>query len=241
MERVDDTSVYLNKEKDMSAEFDDYASPKRWDEFEWEKFMKERDEEADKIARFMEEHKDDPDLDSLLAREMGWFMDDTKGVDKTTDSNFDDVDDEGEEWKSAAGIRSEDYSGSLLPDFRSDPVYRKAFDFAIDSVALLDGLAEDLQTDSMIQDAFSLALMPAAKVANAWDDGSDNPDLLGYRIAAYKRGLAAANKSLELMGNIRRRRLVDDHHLLALINLGTEVRNDIAIRILEVRQRFNEG
>ncbi len=235
-------NLFLDKEKDMSDGFDKYGNPKRWDEFEWERFMKERDEEAARIARFMEEHKDDPNLDSLIAREIGLFTEnDAEDTDGSSGSYFDDTDNEGEEWKSAAGIESHDDAEKSIPDFRLDPLYRKAFDFAMDSVSLLDGLPEAIRADSLIQEALSTALMPAAKVANAWDDGSDEPDMLGYRIAAYKRGLAAANKSLDLMAGIRERELFDDQRLLSLIELGTEVRNDIAVRILEVRKRFNEG
>lgn len=225
----------------MSEEFDEFGNPKRWDEFEWEQFMKERDEEASRLAHFMEEHKDDPDLDQLMAREMGWFTDDPEETDEEDDFFIEESDDEGEGWKSAAGIESVDYEDGSPPDFRADPLYRMAFDFAIASTTWLQELPEVLRTDPDIQEAFSLGVMPAAKIANAWDDGNDDLNMLGYRIAAYKRGLAAANRSLGLMGSLRERRLLDDERLLAVINLATEVRNAIAMRILEVRKRFDEG
>lgn len=225
----------------MSEEFDEFGNPKRWDEFEWEEFMKERDEEASKLARFIEEHKDDPDLDQLMAREMGWFTENPGDAEEEDDFFMDDADDEGEEWKSAAGIEPVDDDRGGLPDFRSDPLYSKAFDFAIDATTWIQELPEALRTDPEIEEAFSLGVMPAAKIANAWDDGADDLDMLGYRIAAYKRGLAAANRSLELMGRIRERKMLDDQRLLALITLATDVRNAIAVRILELRKRFDEG
>lgn len=224
----------------MSEEFDESSDPERWDEFQWEKFMKERDEATDRFTRFMEEHSDDPDLSSILAREIGMPPGFFERLNEEEDFSPQDYEDEGEGWKTSAGMESEELFGSPTRNSRSDALYRKAFEFAVDSIELLQSLPMETRKDHEIQEAFSQALLPAAKIANAWDDGSDDVDMLGYRIAAYKRGLSAANRSLELMGKIRERRILDEARLVALINLGTEVRNGIAFLILEVRKRFDE-
>lgn len=227
----------------MSEEFDEDGNPERWDEFEWEKFMKERDADADKLSRFMDEHIDDPNLDSLIAREMGWIADDSTDNGEKGAENFhffseDEPEDEGEEWKAAAGIADEG-AGRSIPDFQSDTLYRKAFDLAVDLTTWWQGLPQNLKTDPDIAEARSQALLPAAKIANGWGDDNDNKELLGYRVAAYKRGLAAANRALELMGRIRERKMLDENRLIDMINRATEVRNGLAVRVLEVRDLFN--
>lgn len=42
------------------------------DEFQWEKFLKESDERAEKFAELFERYKDEPDGERRVAREMGW-------------------------------------------------------------------------------------------------------------------------------------------------------------------------
>lgn len=42
------------------------------DEFEWEQYLREADERADRYVELMERYLDHPDGDRLIAREMGW-------------------------------------------------------------------------------------------------------------------------------------------------------------------------
>lgn len=216
----------------MSEEF--RQEDDSWDEFKWEEYLKKQDEEAARLSRFVDEHKDDPDLESLIAHELG--LPEEELGEEEDEAEYDDPD-EGEGWKAATGYSAGEPAEVPEDEFRSDPLYRKAFDFAIDAVDWLQRMPDTLRDDSEIQEAFSQALLPAAKIANAFDDGNDDPDMLAYRVANYKRGLACANRSLELMARIRERGILDDTHLMALENLGTEVRNDLAIRVLEIRNK----
>ncbi len=45
---------------------------KEWDEFDYEKFMRECDARTDKYAELMDKYMDHPDRDRLIAKEMGW-------------------------------------------------------------------------------------------------------------------------------------------------------------------------
>ena len=45
---------------------------KDWDEFDYEKFMRECDARTDKYAELMDKYMDHPDRDRLIAKEMGW-------------------------------------------------------------------------------------------------------------------------------------------------------------------------
>src|SRR5436190_1708166 len=45
---------------------------KEWDEFDYEKFMRESDARTDKYAELLEKYMDHPDRDKIIAQEMGW-------------------------------------------------------------------------------------------------------------------------------------------------------------------------
>ncbi|HWH70960.1 MAG TPA: hypothetical protein VNT26_16345 [Candidatus Sulfotelmatobacter sp.] len=45
---------------------------KEWDEFDYEKFMRECDARTDKYAELLDKYLDHPDRDRIIAREMGW-------------------------------------------------------------------------------------------------------------------------------------------------------------------------
>jgi hypothetical protein len=45
---------------------------KKWDEFDYEKLMKESDARTDKFMELLDKYEDDPNSDEIIAREMGW-------------------------------------------------------------------------------------------------------------------------------------------------------------------------
>ena len=45
---------------------------KEWDEFDYEKFMRECDARTDKYAELLDKYMDHPDSDRIIAQEMGW-------------------------------------------------------------------------------------------------------------------------------------------------------------------------
>ncbi|HYG35069.1 MAG TPA: hypothetical protein VEC99_09810, partial [Clostridia bacterium] len=45
---------------------------KEWDEFDYEKFMRECDARTDKYAELLDKYIDHPDRDHIIAKEMGW-------------------------------------------------------------------------------------------------------------------------------------------------------------------------
>jgi hypothetical protein len=45
---------------------------KEWDEFDYEKFMRESDARTDKYAELLEKYMDHPERDKIIAKEMGW-------------------------------------------------------------------------------------------------------------------------------------------------------------------------
>ncbi len=43
-----------------------------WDEYDWERFLREQDLRAERYLELMETYRDHPDRDNIVAREMGW-------------------------------------------------------------------------------------------------------------------------------------------------------------------------
>ncbi len=161
----------------MSEEPLGEENDERWDEFRWEKLLKENDDLTDKFARIVEQYGDDPNLEAILAHEMGWDEKESEGEEPDFFSDDDDTyDDGGEEWKAAAGIQSEEFPGvdEFAPgrsdsDFRTDALYQKAFEFAINSRKWFRQLPETIQNDPDAVEIISHAAIPAAKIAGAFE------------------------------------------------------------------------
>src|SRR2546427_1355817 len=52
---------------------------KEWDEFDYEKMMRESDARTDKYLELLDKYQDDPDQERLIAREMGWLDEEESG------------------------------------------------------------------------------------------------------------------------------------------------------------------
>ncbi|MBI5768262.1 MAG: hypothetical protein HZA93_10735 [Verrucomicrobia bacterium] len=47
-----------------------------WNEFDWERYLREQDETIDRYLRFYEAHRENPDRIDAVADDMGWSLDD---------------------------------------------------------------------------------------------------------------------------------------------------------------------
>lgn len=85
-------------------------------------------------------------------------------------------------------------------------------------------------------------MIPAMKIAGALavdGDAEAEKEILGLRLANYKRGLHAANIVLNCLSDAREKGLIASESVFPIIKQATELRNAIAVRILEVREQFN--
>lgn len=217
---------------------------KPMDEFGWEEFLKKNDLMVDKYAALMQKYMDDPNCDEIIAREMGWnHMLEDDGIERpwldemnAAMERGDDVE-EGDEWKVAAEI--EDESEYEIPDFRKDPLYRLGFSFAVDFINWFRELPETIQDDPDLLEAMRNATIPGAKIAGAVSIDDEDKDQLGMRLATYKRGLVAANKTLTALSVVKEKNLINQKDIFPFIKRATELRNAMAVRVLEIRDRFN--
>ena len=211
------------------------------DEFEWEEFLKKNDKMVDTYAALMEKYMDDPNCDEIIAREMGWnHLLEDDGVDRPWLDEMNvalEHGEEGEEWKSAAGI--EENEESCVPDIHKDPLYQIGFSFAVNFMKWCDDLPERATKDTDMREAMQNCAIPAAKIAGAVSMNNDDKDQLGLRLANYKRGLIAANKTLTALSTVHEKGLIEQKQVITFIKQATELRNALAVRVLEIRDMFN--
>ena len=210
-----------------------------WDEFKWEEFMKQQDKKVDRYMELFYRYQDDPNRDEIIAREMGWswLLEEDHGEDPPQISSEEDIE-EGEGWKTAAGL--DDDEAFELHQYKSLPVYRLSHEFALRAFRFADRLPESVRGDSAVVDFVSNAMIAGAKIAGGTGIG-DDPDELGGNIAYCKRGLAASNLALAALHEMNEKHVVEDNEYIGLIKEATEVRNAIALHIVDLREKFRRG
>lgn len=216
---------------------DEENEPEIWDEHRWEEFFKESDKRTNKYVRLLEEYMDHPDRDRIIAEEMGWTHlmdggDDKNG--KWIDEYITDEVEDGEDWKRLTGYEPTDYDS-----FENLPLYQQAFEFTIDAMNMVDDRLADSDDESVSAFARSV-IVPPAKIAGGFGLGFEM-DSLGGNIANCKRGLNAANRALEALYEIGEKELLDIETYLEFYGRAKEVRDELAIYIVELRERFRRG
>ncbi|MBP6673372.1 MAG: hypothetical protein KA247_09495, partial [Bacteroidetes bacterium] len=139
------------------------------DEFQWEEFMKKSDEIADKLSKLMEQHLDDPNLDDIIAREMGWNkVSDDDGIERPWLDEMEEAveemldDERSEEWKRTAGL-----SNAERDELERDPLYVMGNSFTIDSMRWCGSLSDEVKDDAGMRTVMEHLMIPAVKIAGA--------------------------------------------------------------------------
>lgn len=213
------------------------SNPEIWDEHRWEEFFKESDKRTDKYSQLFDEYMDHPDRDRIIAEEMGWdhLLDESdEEIEEWADEFFIDEYDEGEEWKQLTGYDPTEYD-----HFENLPLYKLARNFTTDAIKLTDKYLAEHDDESVKIFARSL-IIPPAKIAGGFGLGFE-PEFLGGNIANCKRGLNAANRMLNSLYEIGEKELLDREIYLEYYARAKEVRDELAIYIVELRERFRWG
>lgn len=211
-----------------------------WDEFRWEEFMKEQDKMVERYMELFERYQNDPNRDEIIAHEMGWdkFPENKEWEDAMDYINECENCEDGEEWKKL--MPSDRNNTSLKNEFDSIPVCRISKEFAIRALQLADTLPASNRENPSVVSFVSNALIASAKVAGGTDMGDDIDDL-GANIAFCKRGLAASNIAIDALQKMKDERIISGSVYLKMVNEATEVRNEIAKYILDLREKFRSG
>ena len=213
--------------------------PDIWDEHRWEAFFKESDKRTDQYSELLNKYIDHPERDRIIAEKMGWThllddIDNKNENDKWMDDIFINEFEEGEEWKRKTG-----YDPTEFDSFENLPLYQKAFDFTIDAMELVDEHLGNVNDDSVSIFTQNVTI-PPAKIAGGFGFGFEM-DSIGGNIANCKRGLKAANQMLNALYEIGEKNFLDQLTYREYYSRAKEVRDELAIYIVELRERFSRG
>ena len=100
-------------------------SERMWDEYDWERFLREQDQKTEKYMQLLEKYLDDPQRDEIIAREMGWTqLLDAKDWSAEVDALLDEDPEEDDDLEPDRGAKS-------VETFEEHSLYRAAFALTI--------------------------------------------------------------------------------------------------------------
>jgi hypothetical protein len=198
-----------------------------WDEYQWERFLQQQEDKAEKYMRLLEEHLDDPRRDEIIAREMGW----TQFLDANDwSSELDTLPDEDMAEDNDPDIDGDSRSAET---FEGHDLYRAAFALTIWIDHLFDRNASLSDEPAAVKLATQAALANA-KLAAALS--SDSLSEIGMTIAYLKRALRAITISMDAAAQLRKAAgLVSRSQYAVLRKRLFQVRDGIVTLIGEYR------
>src|SRR6266576_6002584 len=210
-------------------------SERMWDEYDWERFLREQDQKTEKYMQLLEKYLDDPQRDEIIAREMGWTqLLDAKDWSAEVDALLDEgvTDDE----EAVNTNRSAEV-------FEEHDLYRAAFALTIWIDQLFDQNAS-LQNEPAAVKLATHAALASAKLAAALS--GDNLDEIGMTIAYLKRALKAITISMDAAAQLRKQsKLITRSQYSVLQQRLFQVRDGIITLMGEYRgewrRRFGSG
>lgn len=226
-----------------------------WDEERWEAFLRKHDRRIDcyteLIFRFMRKYpQPDPEdagafaswRDALRAwlRDQGWRFDDMIMPFFWLEEEQAEEELADEEVFSFGGlIPFDDEDDDPFGDLERLPVYLNACTLSVEVLDWVHALSDDVKDSALVHFCSYVAQVPA-HIARGYGIGHER-DTLGGNIACAKRGLADANAALDLLGRMKRAQYMDEPTYWRLYEQAYEVRNEVALYIQDLRERFNLG
>ena len=209
-----------------------------WDEDRWERAFQENDLRTDKLMllheTFRAQHPAPPAgapeaeradwrraLERFLARQMGW------------DDLAADLD---RQPPGAAGDSGTGDLGGEDPDSVEDPLYEAVNQLTAPIIQWHKSLPPNALDDEDVQELWVQSLTVGAKVAGA--GAYTAPHALGGRVAALKRALTAANAALDALEALRGHPATPPATHGRLAALVHEMREAVALAVLDARARF---
>lgn len=174
-----------------------------WDEFDWERFMQAQDRKTERYMRLLQEYRDHPDRDAIIAREMGWnHLFNADGTLRTQEEDEKAFEDHDEDWEMEAEWDFEECEGDddscEEDDFGGHPLYKEAFSLTV----WVDEIAESIPTvhPDFGSDIAAHCAVASAKIAAALSDREFQE--LGMTIAYLKRALSSISAALAVADRI---------------------------------------
>lgn len=168
-----------------------------WDEYDWERFLQQQDQKTERYMELLEKYFDDPNRDSIIAREMGWHhLLDENGKDwgEDLDALFSREIGQFEEGENGSTDDPAEPGGE---DARQEhhPLYQQASALTVWIESLFTPRDGQKVLPPAVAKLTSNATLASVKLAAALSD--DDVDELGMTIAYLKRALKAITVALE--------------------------------------------
>jgi len=204
-------------------------SERMWDEYDWERFLREQDQKTEKYMQLLEKYLDDPQRDEIIAREMGWTqLLDAKDWSAEVDALLDEDPEEADDLEPDQGAKS-------VETFEEHSLYRAAFALTIWIDQLFDQKPL-LQNEPAAIKLATHSALASAKLAAALS--GDDVDEIGMTIAYLKRALKAITISMDAAKQLLSEKLITRAQHSVLQQRLFQVRDGIITLMGEYRSEW---
>jgi hypothetical protein len=204
-------------------------SERMWDEYDWERFLREQDQKTEKYMQLLEKYLDDPQRDEIIAREMGWTqLLDAKDWSAEVDALLDEDPEEDDDLEPEQGAKS-------VETFEEHSLYRAAFALTIWIDQLFDQKPL-LQNEPAAIKLATHSALASAKLAAALS--GDDVDEIGMTIAYLKRALKAITISMDAAEQLLSEKLITRAQHSVLQQRLFQVRDGIITLMGEYRSEW---
>jgi len=204
-------------------------SERMWDEYDWERFLREQDQKTEKYMQLLEKYLDDPQRDEIIAREMGWTqLLDAKDWSAEVDALLDEDPEEDDDLEPEQGAKS-------VETFEEHSLYRAAFALTIWIDQLFDQKPL-LQNEPAAIKLATHSALASAKLAAALS--GDDVDEIGMTIAYLKRALKAITISMDAAEQLLSEKLITRAQHSVLQQRLFQVRDGIVTLMGEYRSEW---
>ena len=200
-----------------------------WDEYDWERFLRQQDQRTEKYMELLEQYVDDPQRDEIIAREMGWTQSSRDGDWSAEVDAL--LEEDGCGWRDSDG-KPEGMDQKLTEAFEDHVLYRAAFALTVWIDKLFDQNAA-LQNEPAAIKLATHAALASAKLAAALSD--EDAEELGMTIAYLKRALKAITVSLDSAAKLLSEKLIAARQYAVLQQRLFQVRDGIITLMGEYR------
>jgi hypothetical protein len=204
----------------------DSHSENAWDEFKWERFLREQEQRTEKYMDLLEKYIDHPQRDEIIAEEMGWnhmISGEAREWEDQVEAAFEETaDEEREDGEPAA--------------FERHPIYHLALEFNNELDELLEKSDDILREHPAMISLENQVTLATTKLAAALND--DEVEELGMSIAYLKRALHSLNLALSSAKQLFDGALISQEVFERLRERLFAVRNDVVSKMGEFRAEF---
>lgn len=172
---------------------DEHEQPEQvWDEYDWERFLREQDLRTERYLELLERYVDHPQRDEMIAKEMGWVDADAEEEGIWADDGME-----------SAAEREE--TEAAVDQAEVHPLYQASFELTIWLDEALEARGEKALGHPAAVELSHQASLMGGKLAAALSDPEGSE--LGMTIAYLKRALRSVNLALNAYSELHREKV----------------------------------